>query len=87
MALLDFSPEADDAWAYILAHDHPQAQALDAAFDQLERDASSIRAVAYGVHARLTTVPIPGRDESGVIVWRPEVDGTIRIEYVDRATL
>jgi hypothetical protein len=87
MALLEFSPEADDAWAHILAHDPVQARALDAAFDQLERDAASVRAIAYDVHARLTTVPVPGRDESGVIVWRPEVDGAIRVEHVGRATL
>lgn len=29
MAHLDFSPEADDAWAHILRHDRPQALALD----------------------------------------------------------
>jgi hypothetical protein len=87
MAVLDFSPEADDAWAHILEHDHVQALALDAAFDQLERDASSLRAIAYDIHARLTTVPIPGRGESGVIVWRPETDGVIRVEHVGRAHL
>jgi hypothetical protein len=85
MATLDFSPEADDAWAHILRHDPPQARALNAAFDRLERDAASVRAIACDVHARLTTVRVPGRDEPGVIVWRPEVDGVIRIEHVGRA--
>jgi hypothetical protein len=87
MAHLDFSPEADDAWAHILRHDRPQALALDAAFDQLERDATEVRAITYDLHARLTTVRVPGRTESAVVVWRPEVAGVIRIEHVGRATL
>lgn len=84
---LDFSPEADDAWAYIIDHDRDQAEALDKVFDRLEHGASSVHAVAYDNQARLTTVRVRGRDELAIIVWRPEVDGVIRIEHVGRSRL
>jgi hypothetical protein len=86
-ARLDFSPEADDAWSYIIDHDREQAEALDKVFDRLERDASSVHAVAYDNQARLTMVRVRGRDESAIIVWRPEVGGIIRIEHVGRSRL
>lgn len=86
---LDFSPEADDAWAAIVERDQPQAPALDAVFDQLECDPASLRSIQYDVDptARLTVVQVPGRNEPSWVIWRDQGDGTLRIEHVGRLHL
>lgn len=82
MKPLDFSPLADDKWAYIVEHDRKLAEAIDHVFDRIESGA--LPGQMFDNHARFTTVRVHGRDEAYAVVWQVR-DDHFYVVYVGRS--
>lgn len=67
MDSLEFSPDADDAWAYIIDSDPKLAEVVDAKLDEIEAGIEQGR-MRQDRH-RFVTLRVPGRDDLYVIVW------------------
>lgn len=86
MSELIWSDEAWQSYEHIEASDRVRCEALDGWLDRIEADPTDpeLKIHSHPPHGYLIDVPVPGRDDTSLIVWKIDENGNPWILHVGK---